>query len=292
MSTRCFENEHEYKCRVWLSDVTLVLERQEIVGEVKKIPIHDIKELVWRSETSLEITTLDNAFFGIIVNDLIKKDVELLTFLHKFIKERQDLMGVLEEALHNYVCLISPVFRILSVLTKGYIPEWALLTETSRRLQDLVEAIGSLTSLRDFGKNVAGYLKVLNNSMERRNVTALINVSRNYVKYVTGYFSEVIMKVPIPIDLTYLIDLTLVAFTYYYSRELRLPLQAERARNEFKHLTNELVLKTYITDKVFIDRVMTSYELILESSRSPEEIPQRLLESLHEELLRYVTQPT
>ncbi|MEM2021617.1 MAG: hypothetical protein QXP80_05280 [Zestosphaera sp.] len=292
MSTRCFENESEYRCRVRLSNVALVLEKQEITGEVKKIPIHDIKELVWRSETSLEITTLDNAFFGIIVNDLIKKDVELLTFLHKFIKEQQDLMRALEEALHNYVCLISPIFRILSVLTKGNIPEWTLLNETSRRLQDFVEAIGLLISLKDFSKNVTGYLKALNNSVERRNITALMNASRNYVKYVTGYFSEVIMKIPISIDLTYLIDLTLVAFTYYYSRELRLPLQAERARNEFKHLTSELILKTYITDEVFRDRVMTSYELILESSKSPEEIPQRLLESLREELMRYVTQPT
>lgn len=289
MSTRCFENNLEYKCLVRVTDTTLVLEKQEIVGETRKIPLSQIKVLERSDDVKLKITTAEEVAIELIINELVKKDVERFIFLYKFVKEQQDVMGTVEKILHSYVLLLSPVFRIVIALTKGNVPKWESLREAVDRLQDFARSVDFVTDLKDLRKSIAEYVKALSSSVDSRDVTVLLSVARNYVKYITTYFSNLLRRAPIYVNLSHMIDLTLIAFIHFYSKNLGLPLQAERARSEFKHLTQELVSETLINDEIFKDRVVTSFELVLGTSRSPEEVPQTLLSILQEEIARYIS---
>lgn len=288
MSTRCFENNLEYKCLVRVTDTTLVLEKQETVGEARKIPLSQVKVLERSNDAKLKIVTAEEVVMEIIINELVRRDIERFIFLYKFMREQQDVMSTIEKILHNYVLLLSPVLRIIITLTKGNVLKWESLKETVDRLQDFVKSIESVTDLK-FRVNITEYVKVIGSSINSRNVTTLLSGARNYVKYVTTYFSDLSRRVPIYVNLSYMVDLTLIAFIYFYSKNLGLPLQAERARSEFKHITQELTSEIPIRDEVFKDRVITSFELLLETSRSPEEVPQELLNVLREEIARYVS---
>ncbi|MEM0105476.1 MAG: hypothetical protein QXX81_02880 [Zestosphaera sp.] len=275
-----------------MTDTALVLEKKEAVGESRKISLSQVKVLEKSNETRIKITTIDGVVTEIIINELVKGDIERFVFLYKFMSEGQEITNIIERTLHNYVLLLSPIFRVMTVLTKGNVPEWNFLAETMSRLREFVESVDLPTGSADVRKNIIDYVKALSTSVDRRNVSTLLSAARNYVKYITTHFSDSLKRMLIYVDFSHMIDLTLTTFIYFYSKNLGLPLQAERAHNEFKHLVQELISGIHISDEAFKDRVVTSFELVLGSSGSPEEASQMFLSVLREEIIRYILRST
>ncbi len=288
MSTRCYENRIEYKCVVRASNTVLVLEKLEMPGETRRVSPENVKELVRLSSGELEIKTAEGDVIRILINELIKKDIGQFMFFYYFMKEQQNIKDLLERNLHNYVFLISPAFRILQTLTKGSVPQWSFYMELIERLQDLSNTF-SLLGMNDLSETLSRYVKAFMSSLERRSITALVVSLGNYVKFLTIYFNSLLKEIR-GIDFSYFVDLTLIAYIYFYSRSLGLPLQAERARVGFEHLIQEQILKFGLLDETLKERIKTALELLFQTSRRPEEIPQRLVEILEEEISRYVSQ--
>ncbi|MEM4646257.1 MAG: hypothetical protein QXR11_01860, partial [Zestosphaera sp.] len=221
--------------------------------------------------------------------ELVKKDVEQFMFLYYFMREQQIIRDLLERNLHNYVFLVLPAFRILQSLTKGNIPQWSFYKELIERLQDFNDTLSSL-KMNDLSEMLSRYVKTFTSSIERRSVTSLVVSLKNYVKFLTIYFNSFLKEVIKHVDFSYLVDLTLIAYVYFYSRSWGLPLQAERARVEFSHLVQEQIYKFSLLDETLKERIKSALELLLQTSRGPEEVPQRLVEILEEEINRYASQ--
>ncbi|MEM2039755.1 MAG: hypothetical protein QXN79_04570 [Zestosphaera sp.] len=289
MSTRCYENKIEYKCVVRTSDTSLIVEKLEMLGEIKRIPLKSVREMVRLPSEGLEIKTVEGDVIRIAINELVKKDVEQFTFLYYFMREQQIIRDLLERNLHNYVFLVLPAFRILQSLTKGNIPQWGFYKELIERLQDFNDTLSSL-KMNDLSEMLSRYVKTFTSSIERRSVTSLVVSLKNYVKFLTIYFNSFLKEVIKHVDFSYLVDLTLIAYVYFYSRSWGLPLQAERARVEFSHLVQEQIYKFSLLDETLKERIKSALELLLQTSRGPEEVPQRLVEILEEEINRYASQ--
>ncbi|MEM0086270.1 MAG: hypothetical protein QXV93_00410 [Zestosphaera sp.] len=289
MSTRCYENKIEYKCVVRTSDTSLIVEKLEMLGEIKRIPLKSVREMVRLPSEGLEIKTVEGDVIRIAINELVKKDVEQFMFLYYFMREQQIIRDLLERNLHNYVFLVLPAFRILQSLTKGNIPQWGFYKELIERLQDFNDTLSSL-KMNDLSEMLSRYVKTFTSSIERRSVTSLVVSLKNYVKFLTIYFNSFLKEVIKHVDFSYLVDLTLIAYVYFYSRSWGLPLQAERARVEFSHLVQEQIYKFSLLDETLKERIKSALELLLQTSRGPEEVPQRLVEILEEEINRYASQ--
>ncbi|MEM1686847.1 MAG: hypothetical protein QXM97_02460 [Zestosphaera sp.] len=289
MSTRCYENKIEYKCVVRTSDTSLIVEKLEMLGEIKRIPLKSVREMVRLPSEGLEIKTVEGDVIRIAINELVKKDVEQFMFLYYFMREQQIIRDLLERNLHNYVFLVLPAFRILQSLTKGNIPQWGFYKELIERLQDFNDTLPSL-KMNDLSEMLSRYVKTFTSSIERRSVTSLVVSLKNYVKFLTIYFNSFLKEVIKHVDFSYLVDLTLIAYVYFYSRSWGLPLQAERARVEFSHLVQEQIYKFSLLDETLKERIKSALELLLQTSRGPEEVPQRLVEILEEEINRYASQ--
>ncbi|MEO3993648.1 MAG: hypothetical protein QN229_05055 [Desulfurococcaceae archaeon TW002] len=253
------------------------------------MPLRSVKEIIRLSSGELEIKIVEGDVIRIAINELIKRDIEQFMFFYYFIKEQQNIKNILERNLHNYVFLISPAFMILQTLTKGNIPQWDFYKELIERLQDFSNTL-SLLGMNDLSEILLRYVKTFMSSVERRSITALVVFLKNYVKFLTSHFNSLLKELIRNIDFSYFVDLTLIAYIYFYSRSLGLPLQAERARVEFKHLAQEQILKFGLLDEALKERIRSTLELLFQTSRSPEEIPQRLIEILEEEISRYVSQ--
>lgn len=289
LSTRCYEKEIEYRCVVRTSNTVLVVEKLEMPGETKRVFLRSVKEIVRLPSGELEIKIVEGDVIRITINELIRKDIGQFMFFYYFIKEQQNIKDILERNLHNYVFLISPAFRILQTLIKGNIPQWEFYKELIGKLQDFSNTL-SLLGMNDLSEILSRYVKTFMNSVERRSVTTLVVSLRNYVKFLTTYFNSLLKELIRNIDFSYFVDLTLIAYIYFYSRSLGLPLQAERARVEFEHLAQEQILKFSLLDEMLKERIKSALELLFQTSRGPEEIPQRLIEILEEEISRYVSQ--
>jgi len=289
LSTRCYENKIEYKCVVRTSDTSLIVEKLEMLGEIKRIPLKSVREMVRLPSEGLEIKTVEGDVIRIAINELVKKDVEQFMFLYYFMREQQIIRDLLERNLHNYVFLVLPAFRILQSLTKGNIPQWGFYKELIERLQDFNDTLSSL-KMNDLSEMLSRYVKTFTSSIERRSVTSLVVSLKNYVKFLTIYFNSFLKEVIKHVDFSYLVDLTLIAYVYFYSRSWGLPLQAERARVEFSHLVQEQIYKFSLLDETLKERIKSALELLLQTSRGPEEVPQRLVEILEEEINRYASQ--
>lgn len=289
MSTRCYDDKVEYKCVVRTSNTILVIEKLEMLGEVKRIHLRDVKELVRLPNGGLEIKTAEGDVVKIVINELIRRDVEQFMFFYYFMKERQIIRDYLERNLHNYVFLVSPAFRVLQSLTKGNIPQWAFYKELIERLQEFNDALLTL-GMNDLSETLSRYTKTFMSSVERRSVTSLVVSLKNYIKFLTIYFNSSLKETIKDIDFSYFVDLTLIAYIYFYSRSWGLPLQAERARVEFRHLVQEQIYKFSLLDETLKERIKSTLELLLQTSKGPEEVPQRLIEILEEEISRYVSQ--
>jgi len=271
------------------SDTSLIVEKLEMLGEIKRIPLKSVREMVRLPSEGLEIKTVEGDVIRIAINELVKKDVEQFMFLYYFMREQQIIRDLLERNLHNYVFLVLPAFRILQSLTKGNIPQWGFYKELIERLQDFNDTLSSL-KMNDLSEMLSRYVKTFTSSIERRSVTSLVVSLKNYVKFLTIYFNSFLKEVIKHVDFSYLVDLTLIAYVYFYSRSWGLPLQAERARVEFSHLVQEQIYKFSLLDETLKERIKSALELLLQTSRGPEEVPQRLVEILEEEINRYASQ--
>ncbi|MGC8975550.1 MAG: hypothetical protein ACP5KB_05070 [Thermoprotei archaeon] len=289
MSTKCYEDEIGYKCVVRTSNTALVVENLEMLGEVKRISLKNVKEIIRHPNERLEIRTSEGDIIRIALNELIAKDIKHFVFLYYFTKEQQRIMDSLERNLHNYVFLISQAFRILQSLTKGNVPQWESYKELIERLQDFNYAL-SVLGMNNLSETLSEYTKAFASSIEKRSVASLIVSLRNYVKFLTTYFSSLLREIIKDFDFSYFIDLTLIVYIYFYSKSLGLPLQAEKARVEFEHLVQEQISKFSLHDETLKERIKSALKLLLQTSRSPEEVPQRLIEVFQEEINRYVLQ--
>lgn len=288
MTTRCYD-EIEYKCVVRTGNAALVIENLEMLGKVKRIPLKDVKELVKLHGGELEIRTVQGYVIRIATNELVRRDIEQFTFLYYFVKEQQTIRDSLERNLHNYVFLVSPTFRVLQSLTKGNIPQWGLYKDLIERLQEFNDAL-STSGMSDLNETLSRYAKIFMSSIEKKSVTSLVIYLRNYIKFLTTYFSSSLKERIKDIDFSYFVDLTLIAHIYFYSRNWGLPLQAERAYVEFRHLVQEQIHKFGLLDETLKERIKSALELLLQTSKGPEEVPQRLIDILEEEISRYVSQ--
>jgi len=289
LSTRCYRNKTEYKCVVRTSDAVLVVENLEMLGETKRIPLKNVKEVTRLPDDRLEIKTVDGDVVNMLINELVRKDVEYFTFLYYFTKEQQNIRETIMRNLHNYIFLIQPAFKIFQTLTKGNIPQWEFYRELIKELQDFNDILSSL-GMNELSEALAKYVKTFASSVERRSVSSLANSLKNYVKFLTAYFSSLLRETIKYFDPSYFVDLTLIAYIHFYSKSLGLPLQAERARREFEHIAQEQVLKLGLLDELLKERIMLAMKLLLQTSRVPEEIPQRLMDIIGEEINRYVLQ--
>jgi len=289
LSTKCYEDEIGYKCVVRTSNTALVVENLEMLGEVKRISLKNVKEIIRHPNERLEIRTSEGDIIRIALNELIAKDIKHFVFLYYFTKEQQRIMDSLERNLHNYVFLISQAFRILQSLTKGNVPQWESYKELIERLQDFNYAL-SVLGMNNLSETLSEYTKAFASSIEKRSVASLIVSLRNYVKFLTTYFSSLLREIIKDFDFSYFIDLTLIVYIYFYSKSLGLPLQAEKARVEFEHLVQEQISKFSLHDETLKERIKSALKLLLQTSRSPEEVPQRLIEVFQEEINRYVLQ--
>lgn len=291
MSTRCYENKIEYKCVIRTTNTVLVIEKLGGLGEVNRISLKNVKEIVKLSRERFEIRTTEDNVIRIDINELIRRDIEQFVFLYYFTKEQQVIKDSLERNLHNYVFLVLEAFKILQSLVKGNIPQWDSYKEIIEELRDFSNTL-SMLDMNDLGEALSEYVKTLASSIERRSVTSLVILLRNYVKFLTTYFNSLLKRVIESIDFSYFVDLTLVAYIYFYSRSLGLPLQAERARVDFDHLVQEMIFRLSLLDETLKERIRSALELLLQTSRRPEEVPQRLIEIVGEEINRYVSQST
>lgn len=289
MSTRCYDDKIEYKCVVRANNTVLIIEKLEMLGEIKRIPIKDVKELARLPSGGLEIKTVEGDVIRIVINELIRRDVEQFMFLYYFMKEQQVIRESLERNLHNYVFLVSPAFRVLQSLTKGNIPQWGFYKELIEGLQEFNDALLA-SGMSDLSETLSRYTKTFMSAIERRSVTSLVVSLKNYVKFLTIYFNSFLKETIKNIDFSYFADLTLIAYIYFYSRSWGLPLQAERARVEFRHLVQEQIYKFSLLDETLKERIKSTLELLLQTSKGPEEVPQRLIETLEEEISRYISQ--
>lgn len=289
MSTKCYEGKIEYKCVVRTSNTALVIEKLEMLGEVKRVFLGNVREIIRHPNGKIEIKTGEGDVIGIVLNELITKDVKQFIFLHYFTQEQQRIIDTLERNLHNYVFLLSQAFRILQSLTKGNIPQWEFYKELIERLRDFNYAL-SVLGMNNLSETLSEYTKTFTSSIEKRSIASLVVSLRNYVKFLTTYFNSLLKEAIKDIDFSYFVDLTLIACVYFYSRSLGLPLQAERARVEFKHLVQEQISRLSLLDEALKERIKTALELLLQTSRGPEEVPQRLIEVFQEEINRYVLQ--
>jgi len=290
LTTRCYRNNKiEYKCIVRASDASLVVENLEMLGEVKRIHLKNVKEVARLPDGKLEIRTVDGDVVNMLINELVRKDVEYFMFLYYFTKEQQNIRETIMRNLHNYIFLIQLAFKILQSLTKGNIPQWGFYRELIKILQDFNDTLSSL-EMKELSEALAKYIKTFTSAVERRSVSSLVNSLRNYVKFLTAYFSSFLRETIKYFDPLHFVDLTLIAYIHFYSKNLGLPLQAERARREFEYIAQEQVSKLGLLDELLKERITLAMKLLLQTSRGPEEIPQRLMDVVEEEINRYVLQ--